>query len=658
VFDQELDALDIETVQKESIHPRKSYKMNSSCADLLLFAAYKWNVSKPSLLTDTRDTFDGATTSKVWVDVQLRWGDFDCVTEDHEVLTSLGWLSLDQIVKHYNLQITEDQGAYDVTTHAQPLLVASMDPACPGSKIEYKPISTVLVHHGSFPMVECTQNTAAVKEHFEYMAFKKTKTGSETGALWTDHIEQVGGRFHCRFTADCTVSHSKRGSTMRHIREVHQHSVGAGSTHNVSFCVTANHRMLYAMDDRRRPVKKPVLHPASDLTEIAKHHSIRFVARTEDGFDPNDDIIHDPDFLKTLPYHDERLDADPIARQQRLLDFLWLMGFWLGDGCVGSKCSFGQGKETGRRDLEKRLLSLGLQEDVSWTRDETALWLIGEAGRRWRTFLWDEYTQHYIDLRAAKASRAGDKWAMKWMLTRLSAEASRSLLEGLRVAADGDYASVGTIVTSSTRFRDEISQIGINAGYSVSFAVNRDQRDVKCHNTTWRVFLSSKKATALVPSSDVKATVHHGKVWCLTIPPHHIMMVRRQVESTCPDTGRAVTMPSRPIWMGNSHDIERYTRAKFLDYTTDNMPMYPSPTGVMVGIDMAYNLHSAYGNYFPGLKPLMQQAMAKIMKANPALYVLRERVRKALQLYSSEPTEPYLNSQNCKRIFSLLSYLI
>ncbi len=39
--------------------------------------------------------------------------------------------------------------------------------------------------------------------------------------------------------------------------------------------------------------------------------------------------------------------------------------------------------------------------------------------------------------------------------------------------------------------------------------------------------------------------------------------------------------------------------------------------------------------------------MAKIMKANPALYVLRERIRKGLQLYSSEPTEPYLSSQVC-----------
>jgi len=75
------------------------------------------------------------------------------------------------------------------------------------------------------------------------------------------------------------------------------------------------------------------------------------------------------------------------------------------------------------------------------------------------------------------------------------------------------------------------------------------------------------------------------------------------------------------------------------------MSIYPSPTGVMIGMDLAYNLWSAFGNWFPGMKPLVQQAMAKIMKANPACHVLRERIRKGLQLYSSEPTEPYLNSQ-------------
>ncbi|MFS7909923.1 putative pre-mRNA-processing-splicing factor 8 [Helianthus anomalus] len=31
----------------------------------------------------------------------------------------------------------------------------------------------------------------------------------------------------------------------------------------------------------------------------------------------------------------------------------------------------------------------------------------------------------------------------------------------------------------------------------------------------------------------------------------------------------------------DSHDIERYTKAKFMDYTTDNMSIYPSPTGTL-----------------------------------------------------------------------------
>ncbi|RBR16651.1 hypothetical protein FVER53590_09212 [Fusarium verticillioides] len=102
----------------------------------------------------------------------------------------------------------------------------------------------------------------------------------------------------------------------------------------------------------------------------------------------------------------------------------------------------------------------------------------------------------------------------------------------------------------------------------------------------------------------------------------------------------------------DSHDIERYTRAKYLDYTTDSASIYPSATGLMIGIDLAYNLYSAYGMYFPGLKVLVQQAMAKIMKANPALYVLRERIRKGLQLYASESNQEFLNSQNYSELFS------
>lgn len=41
----------------------------------------------------------------------------------------------------------------------------------------------------------------------------------------------------------------------------------------------------------------------------------------------------------------------------------------------------------------------------------------------------------------------------------------------------------------------------------------------------------------------------------------------------------------------DSHDVERYCRAKFLDYTTDNMSIYPAPTGVLIALDLAYSLH-------------------------------------------------------------------
>jgi pre-mRNA-processing factor 8 len=52
--------------------------MNSSCADLLLFASHKWNVTAPSMLHDSKDSLTTTTTTnKFWIDIQLRYGDYD-----------------------------------------------------------------------------------------------------------------------------------------------------------------------------------------------------------------------------------------------------------------------------------------------------------------------------------------------------------------------------------------------------------------------------------------------------------------------------------------------------------------------------------------------------------------------------------------------------
>lgn len=262
------------------------------------------------------------------------------------------------------------------------------------------------------------------------------------------------------------------------------------------------------------------------------------------------------------------------------------------------------------------------------------------------------------------------------------------------------------IHTSSARERDQIVRLLLHAGTSPYFCVDTHPGDVrrdrlgqqfKSKYVRWAIAYTTLnvQATPILRAEDVRMIPYIGRTWCVTMPMGFIIArrARRQMPSNI------VTCASRPLIVGNcadillfaaykwqvakpsllhdnkdnydgttsskywidvqlrwgdfdSHDIERYARAKFLDYTTDNMSIYPSPTGSLIAIDLAYNLYSGYGSWFPGCKPLMQQAMAKIIKANPALYVLRERIRKGLQLYSSEPTEPYLSSQNYGELFS------
>lgn len=80
----------------------------------------------------------------------------------------------------------------------------------------------------------------------------------------------------------------------------------------------------------------------------------------------------------------------------------------------------------------------------------------------------------------------------------------------------------------------------------------------------------------------------------------------------------------------DSHDIERYSRAKYFEYTTDSMSLYPSSNGIVIAYDLSYNIFSAFGNWFPGLKQVILESSNKILNQNSALFVLRERIRTAL----------------------------
>jgi hypothetical protein len=85
------------------------------------------------------------------------------------------------------------------------------------------------------------------------------------------------------------------------------------------------------------------------------------------------------------------------------------------------------------------------------------------------------------------------------------------------------------------------------------------------------------------------------------------------------DSSPLLSQPSARLWGRDKHGFPQRTRPRPPPLTQLEPPHHPPPT--------------------PG-------------QSNPALYVLRERIRKGLQLYSSEPTEPYLSSQNYGELFS------
>ena len=141
--------------------------------------------------------------------------------------------------------------------------------------------------------------------------------------------------------------------------------------------------------------------------------------------------------------------------------------------------------------------------------------------------------------------------------------------------------------------------------------------------------------------------------WKVTNPSHLVSSNSRS------DVELETVKPATKYWLDvqlrwgdfDTKDVDKYCKAKYLEYTSDDVSVYPSPHGAVITVDLCYNKFSGYGTWLSGSKTLLQQAMMKIMKCNPALYVLRERLRKALQLYSSEPVEPNLSIQNVSEIF-------
>ncbi len=101
------------------------------------------------------------------------------------------------------------------------------------------------------------------------------------------------------------------------------------------------------------------------------------------------------------------------------------------------------------------------------------------------------------------------------------------------VEADGTWINdkVGHFVTSSKRLSDDISEIAIKCGYRPTVSLRHDKHGSNPygdgHRPRYHVHLLMKN-TDTTCGQHRKKERYQGKVYCLTVPPHHVVLTRRK----------------------------------------------------------------------------------------------------------------------------------
>lgn len=321
-------------------------------------------------------------------------------------------------------------------------------------------------------------------------------------------------------------------------------SVPASATKKISLLMTTNHNMYgrigfanrlglnsyrwpqKMMPDRYRSVPPDYTKiTAGDIIKFAEKDPnpptkgaprvpvFQFQCNFENGVKPTTD---------NLPF----IEALGLKSEDEIDAFLWLYGYWLGDGWLEGRIaniSFGPVK---KQDIEKlteifNRLPLPLLENRDfgahgyWKAkdyDSVGTWRFAICSKTWWNYFAEQYGHKYQGKYAEEAVKNGAarrnsglprsrlqikedvytqsvptrstspqppdaedinsaKWFMPWVYTSLDASKLKIMISGLRFA-DGNQAAGstqgGTIHTSSERFRDEIERVCIMAGYTVS----------------------------------------------------------------------------------------------------------------------------------------------------------------------------------------------
>ena len=332
---------------------------------------------------------------------------------------------------------------------------------------------------------------------------------------------------------------------------------------------------------REKPFTKV---PASSLTGEGKSDRAAFRVLTSVANGCADSVRSEA--VGDLPWAVE-LELDTNAKCDAFLEFY---GYWLGDGTIEptGDISCTPTKLTDRAWLRPRLVSAGLVEGVDFVvytsthRGKTERFQIRNAA--WRSFFAQYYGGKYKRRRcegtqgerlhvAEKAPEEGlesyywpeedvllgtksAKGFVDWVFV-LSVRRLRLLIGGV-IMADGRAKTREAIFTSSARFRDQLMRVCLFAGYAPHFRRCRQagtvvnsassvtqQRSMVATADGWVVFIGRRAMNKLKQTRDVTTSQLQGDVYCVTVPPHHLVIAQ-----TATVENGIVTSASKAIVIG------------------------------------------------------------------------------------------------------------
>jgi hypothetical protein len=496
-----------------------------------------------------------------------------CLTEEHEVLTDRGFMSLSDVEAYGGPALTF--AAYDAV----------------GQQFVYEPASRLVI------------NPSRMQTVVEFTHEAETRR-------WSSAASQVRGASSAAGVASTTAARSASGEAA---------SSGRGACSNgVSLVVTPDHDM-YA---RRGGIRHSTLTSGGVRAETTwetescggqvtervfakvkaqellaragdEPAAVQFTARAADGlFVPRAGGDAAPvsdlgDAAARIP----AVTALGLATPKALAAFLHLLGFWLGGSSRASLkeevgVSFLPASAAVDDALIMHLTAAGLTEGLHYRRPADGM------SARITDSAWCKYFAAELepvcsgDGALASGQRVGEceqasatvvaggrPWLVAasgmgsssaaaavlpslsqgkcgrsmhlWVYALRKAEA-RCLLAGLCLADGAEGADESAIFTASVQLRDEVVRLALHAGYSPHF-VRSPSTDGAGR---WRVSYSDAASIAqpvLHAQREVQEVQYEGRTWCITLP-HGFILARRAARD--PASG-VVTQASRPVVTGN-----------------------------------------------------------------------------------------------------------